>query len=125
MTARSSVSWRARAPRIPSGCSSHRRVLPSMSVKRKVTVPSGRAGMDFLTSRGRIISSYPVPELHSASTGGDCARTVEQCVFEFRHAPGLREQHLHDAGLVSDFRDSRMSGFVNDLEKLIQGCIVG
>src|SRR5207249_8828922 len=46
MAARRRASWRARASRMVSGCSSHSRVLPSMSVKRKVTVPPGRVDMN-------------------------------------------------------------------------------
>src|SRR5215468_6392900 len=34
-------SWRASASFIASGCSSHRRVEPSRSVNKKVTVPVG------------------------------------------------------------------------------------
>jgi hypothetical protein len=34
-------SWRANAACIASGCSSHRRVEPSMSVNKNVTVPDG------------------------------------------------------------------------------------
>ena len=36
-------SWRASAPRMGSGCSCHRRVDPSRSVNRNVTVPVGSA----------------------------------------------------------------------------------
>ena len=36
-------SWRASASRIASGCSSHRRVEPSRSVNKKVTVPDGNS----------------------------------------------------------------------------------
>src|SRR5687768_13609820 len=35
------VSWRARAVCMARGCCSHNRVLPSISVKRNVTVPLG------------------------------------------------------------------------------------
>src|SRR5436309_3184 len=42
MTAVRRASWRARAVRIASGCSSQSRLLPSISVNRKVTVPVGR-----------------------------------------------------------------------------------
>src|SRR5262245_45116060 len=45
MAARRSASWRAKAMRIMSGCSSHKRVEPSMSVKRKVMVPLGMSIM--------------------------------------------------------------------------------
>src|SRR4051812_1581324 len=45
MVARSSASWRARAARIASGWCSQRVVLPSISVKRNVTVPLGRSAM--------------------------------------------------------------------------------
>src|SRR5688572_16044270 len=39
--ASNSSSWRASAPRIGSGASSQSAVLPSTSVRRKVTVPVG------------------------------------------------------------------------------------
>src|SRR5215470_8191852 len=41
MACRTSTSWRARAVRIASCCASQRRVLPSTSVNRNVTVPLG------------------------------------------------------------------------------------
>ena len=37
----SNTSWRASATRIASACVSHSFVLPSMSVNRNVTVPTG------------------------------------------------------------------------------------
>src|SRR6266542_5158802 len=40
-----SASCRAEAALIASGCCSQRRVLPSISVKRKVTVPVGSSGI--------------------------------------------------------------------------------
>jgi hypothetical protein len=42
------TSWRSRATRIASGYCSQSRVDPSISVNRNVTVPLGRAGIDFL-----------------------------------------------------------------------------
>src|SRR5437764_15477125 len=48
MTWRKRASWRARAVRIASGCCSQRVVLPSISVKRNVTLPVGRLGMESL-----------------------------------------------------------------------------
>src|SRR5690349_18134691 len=39
------ASWRARARCITSGCCSQRRVLPSMSVNKKVIVPIGGSAM--------------------------------------------------------------------------------
>ena len=43
ITARKTLSWRANASRIASGCSSHRRVEPSRSVNKKVTIPVGNS----------------------------------------------------------------------------------
>src|SRR5919201_47452 len=51
MAAWRSASCRASARRIASGCSSQSLVLPSMSVKRKVTVPVGRSGISDLFQR--------------------------------------------------------------------------
>src|SRR5207237_417369 len=45
MAARSRASWRATAGPMASGCCSQSQVLPSMSVKRKVSVPDGVSGM--------------------------------------------------------------------------------
>src|SRR5579862_8782985 len=42
MAARRRASWRERARHIVSGCSSQSLVEPSISVKRKVSVPVGR-----------------------------------------------------------------------------------
>src|SRR5579862_9882458 len=79
------ASWRARAARIASGCSSQSRVLPSMSVKRKVTVPVGQSMR--MLRRGAMariaVYSPEVPEsllgegrmagrnTHSLRDGGD------------------------------------------------------
>src|SRR4051812_34621403 len=41
MVERSTSSWRTRAARIASGSASQRRVEPSMSVNKNVTVPDG------------------------------------------------------------------------------------
>ena len=47
------ASWRAKAAAIAWGCCSHMRVLPSISVKRKVTVSSGSVGMQRLLDGNR------------------------------------------------------------------------
>ena len=48
MAARKSVRWRATAAAIAAWSRSQSAVLPSMSVKRKVTVPEGRSSIDCL-----------------------------------------------------------------------------
>src|SRR5207248_3333222 len=59
ITAAAKASWRVRAARIVSGCCSQRRVLPSISVKRKVTVPIGRSGIGIKTK------AHAPPELET------------------------------------------------------------
>ena len=56
-------SWRASAARIASGCSSHRRVDPSRSVNRNVTVPDGNSLTPTpLTVRSRHASKPGKPD---------------------------------------------------------------
>jgi hypothetical protein len=52
MAVRSSASWRTSAEDIASRWCSHRRVEPSMSVKRKVSVPVGNVVMAMLIAIG-------------------------------------------------------------------------
>jgi hypothetical protein len=54
MHRRSSASWRANEMRIASRCASHSAVLPTMSVNRKVTVPTGSGGVAGAASTGVI-----------------------------------------------------------------------
>src|SRR5579859_8156942 len=58
-----SWSWRASAARIPAGWSSQSRVLPSTSVKRKVTVPVGRPPPTAPASASEPLftASHPAP----------------------------------------------------------------
>src|SRR5829696_1915110 len=84
MAARSSASWRARAPCIAAGCSSQRRVLPSMSVNRKVTVPVGRPAMGLLLSPppGALGSAA---RLHRAAGDARAGRAVAGMVLDPPH----------------------------------------
>src|SRR6266581_2228503 len=64
MAARSTSSCAARATCIASGSSSHRRVDPSISVKRNVTVPLGALALIATMSRFRHLAySLPPPHL--------------------------------------------------------------
>ena len=69
------ASWRASAGRIASGCCSQRRVEPSRSVNRNVTVPDGSSGTSpprpvadarMIARRGRV----PVAESGARPSGG-------------------------------------------------------
>src|SRR3954464_2015537 len=67
MAERRRSSWRARAARICSGCCSQREVEPSMSVKRKVTVPLGSSGI------GKLHGGYKATVAAKDSDAtGDC-----------------------------------------------------
>src|SRR5215207_3724710 len=73
MAASSSSRWRATAAAMASLSRSQRAVLPSMSVKRKVTVPDGKSGISAPTTRSVLLmadcttlallplSAYPHP----------------------------------------------------------------
>src|SRR5438093_12170203 len=54
MHRRNSASWRASETCIASRCNSHNVVLPTISVNRNVTVPSGRGGVGEAGTAGVI-----------------------------------------------------------------------
>src|SRR5262245_31614719 len=70
MASRSRASWRAKADDIDSGWSAHSRVLPSMSVRRKETVPEGGLGMvlqrAIIDSSGEYLSFRRLPHVRLA-----------------------------------------------------------
>ena len=71
--------WRARMAGIASGYCSHSRVLPSMSVNRKVTVPPGGSGNIGAIGRGAVIGGAPPGSARAA-----VRKTSRSSAFRFR-----------------------------------------
>ena len=75
--------WRANASRIASGCSSHRRVEPSMSVNKNVTVPDGNSAT---TTPGS-----PDPDTQGNQAFGTSV-TCPRAAAKLNRRPGVADQ---------------------------------
>ena len=87
IASRSSASWRASATAMSSGLRSHKRVLPSMSVKRNVTVPLGNSGIAFSRRAWTRPPSIPKDTITFAGTraSDETIAFAKRTLLHFRH----------------------------------------
>src|SRR5436309_998004 len=106
MHCRKSASWRASETRIASRCNSHNVVLPTISVKRNVTVPTGNgiveeAGTDEVICRN----------LGNRSQNREASTLAERSAAQDRRLPGkVYRNVINEAGGALEFPDLHPTG---------------